>query len=530
MIGHKIKRIKDKRRLEKAVGDRPLEPLPFFPNVGSQSVLFFDLLGYEQGRSKRLDVDDSEYPDWMLEELEKYGHFGDRPSDVVFEAIPRNKPHPIDFICYTAGNGSGKTFTGGFFLYSRSVLSPNTRGLIMANSFPQLIDSTLTGIMEFCQRHNIPVKTNKNGQNLILMPVEESARKIAFNKGCWLNGKYHYVRSAESFKGQTQRSLQTGRGVGHVTDILWDEALRFPDETVFNAVLTRLRGKSEVKPLGLITSTLNTDRGRGGWDDKVFADINRSEESKRRYVEINGLTHENRHNNDPDYVPRMKAAYTDELYKLEVLGIRVTVTEGKICKYFSRDRHVFSLNYDPNYPIYLSHDFNVNPMSAIACQWIKDELIVIKEFYLKNSNSFEMGDAVLEYLNQLKPQKVYLHGDATGGNKTANSRQSNWQIIRGALKRYNPTTLYGTVNPAVQDTINGLNCAFKNNRIFIDKNCIELIQDIEFMRYNSNNEPDKKSDTSRSHWFDCLRYISNHFMPFKSECEKDVVLTIARWN
>jgi hypothetical protein len=512
-----------KKRQMKTFCSASIVSLPFYPNAGSQSVLFFDLLGYEMGEEKDLDVDDSLYPDWMIEEIEKYGHFGNRPKNKVYEAIPRNKKHEIDFICYTAGNGSGKTFTGGFFLYSRSVLSPNTRGLIMANSYPQLRDSTLTGIAEFCQRYNITLKVNKKGDNLSLLPPEEAAKKIAFNQGCWLNNKYHYVRSAEAFKGGTNKALQGGRGIGHVTDILWDEALRWSDESAFNTVLTRLRGKSAIKPVGLITSTLNTDRGKGGWDDLIFADSSRDEETKKRYVEINGLTHENRHNNDPDYVPRMKFAYTDELYKLEVLGIRTTVTEGKICKYFSRDKHVFQLDYDPTYPIYLSHDFNVNPMSAIACQWIKGELIVIQEFCLKNSNSFEMGEAVYQWLSQINPVKVYLHGDATGGNKTANSRRSNWDIIRDSLKSYHPIVCYGSVNPSVQDSINGLNCSFKQDKIFIDKKCVELIKDLEFMQYNNNNEPDKKTDPSRSHWFDCLRYISHGLMPYNRTINQNYI-------
>lgn len=524
-IGTKLSREKQKREIARRYSreEKPLPPLPFYPNVGSQSVLFFDLLGYERGKAKSLGIDDSLYPDWMLEEMDIYGHFGSNPRDTIYEAIPRNKEHSMDFVCYTGGNGTGKTFTLGYFLYSRSVLSSSGSGLIMANSYPQLRDSTLTGIVKFCQAYNIRLSLTKTGQNLIYFPKEEAAKKIAFNQGVYLNNKYHYVRSAEAFKGGTQRSLQGGRGIGDVDTIGWDEGLKWPDETAFNAVLTRLRGNTGVKPLGLITSTLNVDKGRGGWDDLIFADLGRSDEAKKRYIEINGLTHENRHNNDPDYVPRMKAAYTDELYKLEVLGVRITVTEGKICKYFSRGEHCFNLSYDPNHPIYLSLDFNVNPMSAIACQWIKNELLILREFHLTNSNSFEMGDAILGYLRQIKPQKVYLHGDATGGNKTANSKQSNWQIIKTALKEYDPITLFGKVNPSVQDTINGLNCGFKNDMVFVDPSCKELIKDLEFMQYNDNNEPDKKKDSKRSHWFDCLRYISNYFMPYRSSVSANYI-------
>jgi hypothetical protein len=162
-------------------------------------------------------------------------------------------------------------------------------------------------------------------------------------------------------------------------------------------------------------------------------------------------------------------------------------------------------------------------MSAIACQWIKGELIVIREFCLKNSNSFEMGEAVYQWLREINPVKVYLYGDATGGNKTANSRRSNWDIIRDSLKSYHPIVCYGSVNPSVQDSINGLNCSFKQDKIFIDKKCVELIKDLEFMQYNNNNEPDKKTDPSRSHWFDCLRYISHGLMPYNRTINQNYI-------
>jgi hypothetical protein len=519
-LGRAINQAKKQEREQKII------VLPFYPNPGSQSVLFFDILGFEKGQPKQLNIDENLYPDWMRQEILENVYNSDRPINITYEPIPKNHKHELDFICYTAGNGTGKSNLGAAFVYYRSILTPNTRGLITANSYPQLKDSTLTVLAEFCQTYNIPLEIVTQGKrnDLNRLDPEDAAKAIANANECRVNGKYYLVRSADSYQGGTAKAKQTGRGPT-LTEIWGDELLRLPDSSVINTMLTRLRGKSGVKPIGLITSTLNTDKSVGGWDDLLFHDPDRNEETKRRFIELSGVTHENRHNLDPDYVPRLKAALTPELYDLEVLGKRVAISEGKIFSYFSRKNHCTSLTLDPNYPIYFSLDFNHNPITAIAGQWIKGELLIIREWFLLNSDSFKMGETLSLWLKESVAvgHKIYLHGDATGNSKTANSKKTNWQIINEELKAFSPKTLYGQSNPGVLDTIHSVNCALNNRKIFLDNNCKELIKDLESLQYNSNGEIDKKKDLMRSHLADTLRYLCNHLMPYQSTSKGFIV-------
>ena len=213
----------------------------------------------------------------------------------------------------------------------------------------------------------------------------------------------------------------------------------------------------------------------------------------------------------------MKVSLTDELFKIEVLGEYTPITEGKIFKYFTRKAHTLPLEVDLDYPIYLSLDFNHDPMTAIAGQWIDGELLIIKEWFLRNSDSFQMGETLAKWISSLGnyPSGLLLHGDATGNQRTANSKNSNWEIINQSLKQFNPRRLYGKANPSVLDSINSVNCAFNTDRLFISGDCKELIKDLESLRYNNNGEIDKKQDLMRSHLGDTLRYICHHLLPYQ---------------
>ncbi|MDJ0730669.1 MAG: terminase family protein [Crocosphaera sp.] len=463
------------------------------PNPGSQSHLFFDILGCEKGEEKVID-------------------YGDGETETAYSVIPRPYLKEAKYILFRAGSRSGKSQCGAAYCYTMAQNYPNAVGLISANDYLQLRDSTITALITFCDRHNIPFEPRR-------ATVEETAASVVSIKQCWIYGVHHLVRTAKDFLGNTKAATQKGRGF----EIGWawlDEWFRVPRKSAWEALVTRLSIPIE-KPSMLLTSTINTDNPYN-WVYDLFDDPDRPIEQQKAYISLTGSTYENRHNLAKGYIEGLKVSLTPELFKIEVLGEYTPITEGKIFKYFNRLDHCFPLNLDPNYSIYLSLDFNHDPMTAIAGQWIDGELLIIKEWFLRNSDSFQMGDTLAKWLAecelivhrqaQVLP-KIYLHGDATGNSKTANSKSSNWQIINDKLKQFKPSRIYGKTNPSVSDSINSLNCAFNSNRIGIDSNCKELTKDLESLQYNDKGEIDKKQDLLRSHLADCLRYLSWHLMP-----------------
>ncbi len=480
----KIAKKEKKRQFEQK--DNGNDLLPFYPNPGSQSDLFFNILGCEKGETREVDYKDGE-------------------TGTAYAVIPKPYLKEAKYILFRAGSRSGKSQCGAAYCSIMSQNYPDAVGLISANDYLQLRDSTITALIGFCDRHNIPFEPRR-------ATTEETAASVVSIKQCWINGVHHLVRTAKDFLGDTKAATQKGRGF----EIGWawlDEWFRVPRKSAWEALITRLSIPIE-NPSMLLTSTINTDNPYN-WVYDLFDDIDRTPEQQEAYISLTGSTYENRHNLAKGYIEGLNISLTPELFKIEVLGEYSPITEGKIFRYFSRKDHCLPLDLDPVHPIYLSLDFNHDPMTAIAGQWIDEELLIIKEWFLRNSDSFQMGETLASWLreNFSDGHKVYLQGDATGNSKTANSKNTNWQIINEKLEEFKPQQIYKKANPGVLDTINSINCGFYQNKIGIGSGCKELIKDLESLQYNDKGEIDKKQDLMRSHLADTLRYLVWYLMP-----------------
>jgi len=497
-----------KQRVEQHRAAMVQSILPVYPNPGSQADLMFRVLGVKKGDDARTLTSSPEVTERITAILEK------EKLEVVYPETLNHTitQYPLDLstglnpqaraILYRAGNGAGKSTMGAVLCYLMSAIYPNAVGLISANTYDQLRDSTLVSLIQFLLAHNIPFSPWKGD-------VQATVRSIESRKGISINGCWHFVRSADSFAGG-ESSPQSGRGL-EVSHVWGDEWLRVPNDQAFNTVLTRTRIPG-VPSIILLTSTINTDNPYN-WGWQKFDDPDRSDVAKKKFISITGSSIENRHNLADTYVEDMYAAMSPELFRIEVLGEYAGLTTGKLIKYFSRDLHVFpDLAVQPGFPLYLSIDFNWNPSTAIAAQYVEGEIRIIREWFLSDSNTFELSNHIEKWVSQY-PNHLIVTGDASGGQRTANSQQTNWQIIRNSLRNRQVSWVYGKSNPSIQDTVNAINSALFHDRLIVSTDCKELLKDIESASYPY--EKFKKKNSDRSHWFDELRYLVHHIMPYR---------------
>lgn len=491
---------------------------PVFPNAGSQSKLVFDVLGFQRGeRTSEVAYDDGQIKDieailghhnWALPHPEALAPKIELP-EIDFSKGINPKARRILVRC---GNGNGKTTIGAVFDYGMAIAYPESIGLIIANTYDQLA-ATIEGYLKFYLAHDIPFEPWRGD-------IQSTIRSILSLKTFTVNGSVRKVRSADSFTGGAS-SFQAGRGmeIGHVQV---DEGLRLRDATLFKTLSTRVRMPG-VPSIILITSTINTD-DPFNWGYDYF---DNPDTKRDGFVSITGSSVENLHRLSRTYIQDMYQAMTPDLFRIEVLGEYVGVTTGKLFKYFSRDLHVFPPDYMavvPNEPIYLSFDFNWNPSTAIAAQFVEGELRIIREWHLTDSNTFELAEAVLEWLEPYQGRDLIITGDASGGQKTANSRQTNWQIIANTLRHHRTQYVYPKANPSIQDTVNAVNTGFYKDRILLSADCKELIKDLESAAYPY--EDFKKKYPERSHWLDELRYLTDYVLPYEGS-RKSRLQTVA---
>ena len=312
--------------------------LPIYPNPGSQAHLLFDVLGFKRGRPKTVAYPKQSTLD-ALEIIEKESIDYPYPEvledeAIAYELLPPDKFEPkartINIHC---GNGAGKTAGSLAILYTMTLINPKGKGLISANTYPQLEKSTIVAIIEMCLKFNIPFGTAREpnrwaDREMDDAEVMSAAKSIAYyEKGMVINGCYHHVLSADNFMGGSGKRAQSGRGL-QVSWVLLDEYARTPDASAFQAVVTRVRQKGS-EPLIIIPSTINTDNPFN-WVYEMFENPARNMAQRVGKASIEGSTIENRHNNAESYVRNMYGAMPRSMFLAEVFGKYIEIADNRL--------------------------------------------------------------------------------------------------------------------------------------------------------------------------------------------------------
>jgi hypothetical protein len=487
-------------------------PIDFTPNSGGQTT-FFDSIGLPEIRATldRIYGSPAASQDCWDDLASKVTTFG-------------------RFIYLRGGVGAGKTMCGAAFICLRSILDPTSRSLITANTYGQLETSTLPGFVEFCWRHNIEIEPAREN------PLE-TAKAIAARRLCTIairlgdcqgqtKGQRVFkseilVLSAEAFTARTQNARTPGAGL-QVRSI-WADEYSTAERSAFEVLNDRLgRGEGTLKGLGVITSTINKYNPYN-WTYDLFDDPRRDDAVRELFYSISIPTRENI-TLDTDYVSSVSAGLTDEHRRIQLESEYVAVTIGRLINTFDRSQHVLFgedaqlLAPDRILPLHLTLDFNRSPATASIWQVKNDELHCLREWYLVESDTFELGKDIAAWINSIGHTKlVYVYGDASGAQKTANSKKTNWQIIYDALNGANLRyrSRVPKSNPDIQDSVNALKVKFGKNQIYLNGDLsIELVKDLESVCWKVGTGDIDKKDPARTHLLDGLRYLCWQLYPY----------------
>ena len=205
----------------------------------------------------------------------------------------------------------------------------------------------------------------------------------------------------------------------------------------------------------------------------------------------------------------LKYSWNDNLLNINLFGLwgKAEVDKPYIPT-FKKEIHVLkeSLPYD-NSDIYLSFDFNVDPITCIASQFRQDKLIIIEEFRLRNSDIFELCNQIGMKL----PRRNFLKvtGDSTGKNRQAISKGglTYYQIIQSELKIGQFSFIIPGMNHSIINSRAIVSRAFHGNKVLINPDCKYLINDLTYCEVNSDGKLLKKgTDKELTHLLDTLTY------------------------
>jgi len=482
--------------------------------------------------------------------------------NVHYDALPpqfRFLRSRAKFAGLFGGIGSGKSHVGCFWAMTKALRNPHCLGLIGANSYRQLKDSTLRTFEETLKRYGVGYRFR--------------ASEMDFRLG---NGATILCRSMEN--------VDLFRG----TELGWfylDE-LRETRVEAWQVVKGRLRSDRVDRREGRVTSSPN------GFDwiyrefvrkpaDPATADAYRNHEA------FFARTADN-HHLPPDYLAALAASYDPLLAEQELDGRFVNTTAGRIYAAFDRRIHVSAeAELDPSLPILWALDFNVTPMTAVIAQmegrgegYGGASLRVVDEIWLENAGTAIMCEAMEHWLAERGTSRapialatppgtippggfhtsgrvraggpsrrtaslredrgsarpldrrssplaapLLVFGDAAGAARSTSGR-SDYAIIRAFFPQ--AAIRVGASNPPRRDRYNAVNLALRDTRgrvrLRVHPRCGHLIDDLEQLVYQPGTSMPDTADPLRGHIADALGYLVAKMMPAGR-----ALLGVGRW-
>lgn len=228
-----------------------------------------------------------------------------------------------------------------------------------------------------------------------------------------------------------------------------------------------------------------------------------------------------------DGINRLAGSYDPKAHKQEV-GALFVRGRGLIYYPFRRAIHVRPWKFNPQLPLYVGQDFNVDPMATVLMQPIRtptgeDGLHVFATWRREDSSTFKLCVELHEFCEQhrIDHGQVTVFPDASG-NARSTSGKSDFKIIREAGFSISAPAR----NPMIKDRINCVNGLLapmsmdgkrRHPRLFVDPSATDVIDSLEKQIWAPESDPPVPDKTMGwDHFADALGYPCWRLFPLKS--------------
>jgi len=181
---------------------------------------------------------------------------------------------------------------------------------------------------------------------------------------------------------------------------------------------------------------------------------------------------------------------------------------------FDRDKHTGPCRYNDQQYLYLSFDFNRNPICCSLFQHYFGHIYCIETIKLQNSNIYRL----CETIKQKYPRALYIVcGDASGANKSALVKDDidYFKVIKLELKLGQGQMQQVTSNPRIEDNQVLVNTILEHYPITIDpQKARALVFDLEFVEMDAGGglkKADRNDPTQQADALDTFRYYLNRY-------------------
>jgi hypothetical protein len=428
---------------------------------------------------------------------------------------------------FLAGQGGGKTFMGGVVsAYMVQAFAPY-KGLIAANTYAQLTGVTLFRIREVWksfgwQEYNPYTGEGHYTVGVIPPDTFDTSRHNFDNYRSiisFCNGAVIHYYSLDNYKPID--GLEIGWAV-------LDETKDTPPAAITEVILGRLRqNQDSPNKLFVFTSPakqpfLTEFFKLYDYESEIYAKIFSETEffaratSPNTFVVICSAYH-NQRNLPDNYIADRMALLPTHLHDMLIFGCPFARSGGEFYKGFDRNRHLARLVYDPDLPLHISFDFNVNPYITV-CVWqiAGTEARQIGELCLANPRNNTA--ALCREFKRLYPAHrsgLFVYGDPSGRHADTRREKgyNDYTIIAHELKDYKPAMRVAVKAPAVVMRGNFINAIFEQNlydiSLCIDEGCKNTVADYTFVKEAADGTKHKERQTANGVSFELYGHTSD---------------------
>ena len=184
--------------------------------------------------------------------------------------------------------------------------------------------------------------------------------------------------------------------------------------------------------------------------------------------------------------------------------------------YDSRRHEDSSLAVNDRLKLFVCCDFNVGLSVWEIVQAVNGNVLVLDEIALRDTNTLEMGKAVLSKYGS-HAQGMAIYGDSAGMNRSTAGKSDYAILYELGLKDQR----IGRANPPVRDRVNSVNAMLENAdskaRLFHHPKCAHLKKDLETVKWTAGGAGLDKSNPERTHATDALGYFVEREYPLRIE-------------
>ena len=214
----------------------------------------------------------------------------------------------------------------------------------------------------------------------------------------------------------------------------------------------------------------------------------------------------------PEEIDAVKATLDPRTFGQE-FDADFTQSVNRVFLMFEREHNVRADLQDTGGDLLIGIDFNVAPMSAVIGVKVADELHILDELALFNSNTAELAEALKA---KCPGRHLVAYPDPTGNSRktSAVAGHTDFTILRQAgFRVVAPSSPYPIVDRV--NTTNSLLCNVQGRqRLFIHPKCKNLIKGLEQLPYREGTSlPDKLLGIE--HPTDALGYLVMHEFPLR---------------